>query len=386
MPDIEELVRGMDPLKGVDLPATRSAEAIAIYRRATAGKSAAWHGGHGRKPLALGGLALAGVTAALVAAVVVPRGATIKPTAAVLTLDRVAKVAAQQQPSSALPPGDYLYSEAVGYELVSQIGSGGPDETYSVFAPFTREVWTASDGSGRLLQQYTGATFLSSSDKAAWQAAGSPQSNGLPSILKDVDSNEGAGQLSPSLGTLPTDPSQLLADIEAGKVDDNGAPPGNAGAFQIVGSLLERTDASPALRAALYQVAAEIPGVTLVGTTRDVTGRTGTAVAFTSEGQTDELIFDPRTSFLLGEETIVSDPTDFCRIGVAAGTVISSTSYVGSAVVNSIATEVPSGLAAPSSYNVTVPAQVPAPVPTCAPPSVTTTLPPVSTTTSSPAS
>jgi hypothetical protein len=285
----------------------------------------------------------------------------------------VAKVAAQQQPSSALPPGDYLYSEAVGYELVSQIGSGGPDETYSVFAPFTREVWTASDGSGRLLQQYTGATFLSSSDKAAWQAAGSPQSNGLPSILKDVDSNEGAGQLSPSLGTLPTDPSQLLADIEAGKVDDNGAPPGNAGAFQIVGSLLD-------------QVAAEIPGVTLVGTTRDVTGRTGTAVAFTSEGQTDELIFDPSTSFLLGEETLVSDPTDFCRIGVAAGTVISSTSYVGSAVVNSIATEVPSGLAAPSSYNVTVPAQVPAPVPTCAPPSVTTTLPPVSTTTSSPAS
>jgi hypothetical protein len=273
----------------------------------------------------------------------------------------------------ALPAGGYLYNGAVGFELVSQIGNGGDQQTYSVFASFTRQVWAASDGSGRLSQRYTGATFLSPTDQAAWSAMGSTEANGLPAVLRDIDSTEGPGQLAPSLGSLPTDPKALLADIQAGKVDAGGAPPGDAGAFQVIGDLLERADASPALRSALYQAAAEIPGVELIGTAHDAVGRTGTAVAF-----------DPKSSQLLGEATVVSDPAAYCRLGLRAGTVVSSTSYLGNAIASST-TQVPAGLVAPTAFHIDLPSSATV-APTCAPSPPTATVPPVSTTTTSPAS
>jgi hypothetical protein len=377
MPDIEELIRIIDPARRTDLPSPGSAEALQIYRRATAAHPGprVWQP-KGR--WAIGGLGLAAASVAAAVTLVALSSLGSRPTMAVLALDRVADVAAQQEPASALPPGDYLYNGAVGFELVSQIGSGGDRQTYSVLAPFTREVWAASDGSGHLRQQYTGATFLSPADRAAWVAMGSPEVNGLPSVLKDIDSTEGPGQLAPSPGDLPTDPGALLADIEAGKVDGGGAPLGPAGAFQIIGDLLERADASPVLRSALYQAAAQIPGVQLIGAAQDAIGRAGTAVGFTSQGERDELIFDSKSSQLLGEETVVSDPAAYCRLGLPGGTVISSTAYVGNGVVAST-DQTPSGLTGLGAYHVHIP--VPATVaPTCVP-SPATTPPPASTTT-----
>ena len=108
-----------------------------------------------------------------------------------------------------------------------------------------------------------------------------------------------------------------------------------AGTFEIIGDLLRETDASPTLRATLYQAAAQIPGVTLIGTVTDAAGRSGTAVAYASNGGQDELIFDPTTSVLLGEATVVTDPSQLCRLDVSVGAVISETSYVASGVVNS---------------------------------------------------
>jgi hypothetical protein len=47
--------------------------------------------------------------------------------------------------------------------------------------------------------------------------------------------------------------------LSAGKIE--GGPPGPAENFTQIGDLLRETDASPALRSALYQVAETIPGV-----------------------------------------------------------------------------------------------------------------------------
>jgi len=41
-----------------------------------------------------------------------------------------------------------------------------------------------------------------------------------------------------------------------------------------------------------------MPGVTLIGTVTDAAGRSGTAVAYASNGEQNELIFDPTTSVL----------------------------------------------------------------------------------------
>jgi len=43
---------------------------------------------------------------------------------------------------------------------VSPTTSGPPKQTFSVYAPVTRQVWIATDGSGRLEQSYGTPSFL----------------------------------------------------------------------------------------------------------------------------------------------------------------------------------------------------------------------------------
>jgi hypothetical protein len=69
-----------------------------------------------------------------------------------------------------------------------------------------------------------------------------------------------------------------------------------------LGDFLRETDAPPVVRAAIYKSAALIPGIRLLGWVRDRDGRRGLGVAHTSHRSTSELIFDPRTGELLGEQ------------------------------------------------------------------------------------
>jgi hypothetical protein len=70
-----------------------------------------------------------------------------------------------------------------------------------------------------------------------------------------------------------------------------------------IGDFLRESDTPPAIRATLYRAAALIPGVRLLGRTRDHAGRFGLGVAFTFHGRpAAELIFDQKTAALLGEE------------------------------------------------------------------------------------
>lgn len=389
--DIEALFREADPAVSAAIPTPDSPEGRSIYREATSDSGARWVPLHSSRARVVAGVSLAGAAAAIAVAVLVVPGGPSKPTSAAATvLAREAAVAASQPTASPLPPGDYLYMGSVGVALSTQLGadqpssatssSGGPSQTYSVLAPLNRQVWIAADGSGRLEQTYGTPRFLTSADRAAWVADGEPSV--LPASA-NVDSLEGKGELAPDLSGLPTDPTALLANIENGKVENAGVPVSDAEAFKTVGSLLENTAASPTLRAALYQVAAKIPGVTLVGTVTDAVGRSGTAVAFTSGGERDELIFNPTTSALLGETTVVTDPRQLCRLEVSVGTVVYATSYVTSGVVRSTS-DVPPGSSL-GSYHVTIPAISPASssatapscpsVPATTEPTVSTTLP-----------
>ena len=74
--------------------------------------------------------------------------------------------------------------------------------------------------------------------------------------------------------------------------------------FVHIGDFLRETDAPPAIRAALYDAAALIPGAKLMGPQTDPVGRAGLGVAFvTQQGQLrSELIFDQQTAKLLAEE------------------------------------------------------------------------------------
>lgn len=280
-------------------------------------------------------LALAAVVLALAGAgtVLLRPGSTGGPTsAAAAELQRLAAVAAAQPAASVPGPGQYLYVRSE--ESNMQTTFGGPTDTYSVLVPEERQIWIGADGSGRLVESFGQPVFLSAADHAGWVAAGSPSLAEAPS-----DDSFGPGGLSDGptdLSKLPTDPAALGSMLFARKIE--GGPAGAAEDFVQVGDLLRETDASPALRAALYQVAAHLPGVELLGQVTDHSGRPGIGIAYVSNGYSNELVLNPTTSALMGEQSSVVGATAPSQMATyPVGTVLGWTVYEASGVVDSTA-------------------------------------------------
>lgn len=254
--------------------------------------------------------------------------------AAAAALRHVARVAANQPTVAPPGPGQYVYTKSVGTQYVTETPGGGlGDFLYGV--PEIRKAWIGTDGSGRLDQTLGQITFPTPADRAAWVAAGSPDLQGAtdpgnqtfaPGDLHFLD-----------LSGLPTDPVELQALVEQRVIE--GGPPGDWETFALLGDMLRETYASPDLRAAVYDIAANLPGVEFVGKTTDALGRAGIGVAYTHGGTKDELIFDPKNSALLGESQVIVDPSQLGDGGMGpvgpAGSVLYSVVYVDSGVVDS---------------------------------------------------
>ena len=93
---------------------------------------------------------------------------------------------------------------------------------------------------------------------------------------------------------LPTDPARLASLLKRDSVGGVYASQAK-NLWAIVLGLLVETPASPALREALYNVAANIPGVAADGDYTDSLGRTGTALSLGQE----TLVIDPASGQLL---------------------------------------------------------------------------------------
>jgi hypothetical protein len=119
------------------------------------------------------------------------------------------------------------------------------------------------------------------------------------------------------LYALPTDPTKLEPVLRS---DIKGADPNpTAELYTVVGDLLRESPAPPALREALYEVAADIPGVKVVGHYKDALGRTGTAV----ERDDETLVIDPNDGQLLAD--IEGNPNGGCPAATAASNTASPT-------------------------------------------------------------
>jgi hypothetical protein len=165
--------------------------------------------------------------------------------------------------------------------------------------PLVREDWMAADGSGRIREKVGEPIFLSSADRTAWEAEG----------LKPFALNRdyGPGELEPQFGnaSLPTDVDRLRDAVRDRAAATHPWPRTDAQMFVVVRDLLRDTLTPPAVRAALYQVAASLPGITLLGAMADRVGRQGVAVAMPSLWfEVTMVIFDPATSALLEERTL----------------------------------------------------------------------------------
>jgi hypothetical protein len=132
------------------------------------------------------------------------------------------------------------------------------------------------------------------------------------------------------LATLPTDPTALRNEIYAqaqNEVDDSG-PNGqklytvDQWAFQMIGELVQSA-APPALKAALYRVAATVPGVEYVNDTTDAAGRHGIGVAHSVNNGGDRtiLIFDRTTYQVMGRAGEVHDGRTDSEAVLATGLV-----------------------------------------------------------------
>ncbi len=353
MSTTEDLIRAVNPVITSEVPRGDSPQArrllatLPVTRPSPARRRPAR-----RVRLALGGAALAAVTAAaIVTAVIVapgpahpapPAAARVPPArvpASVTGSLRDLVLAADRQPAPQVPqPGQFQYTDSVSLQQDDTIPGSTPP--YTVDYSQHRQIWIGTDGSGRLAETNTDPVFPAPADRAHWAADGSPSL-----AVQPEDDHFGKGGLSDgpgvNLATLTTDPARLAQLISGRRIE--GGPPGPAEDFVQVGDLFRETDAPPALRAALFQVAAAIPGVQVVRGARDHDGRPGIALVRDTrvtrgpgKGSTDvaELIFDPDTSVLLGEQYGTRSPS-------GAVTLSSWTVYLKSFVTDSVTSVTP---------------------------------------------
>jgi hypothetical protein len=105
---------------------------------------------------------------------------------------------------------------------------------------------------------------------------------------------------------------------------------GHYAVWDRIASLLMEAYLPAAQRAAVFRVAATIPGVTTIKRSEDAAGRVGIAAAMGRPmGTREEIIFDPETYQYLGFRVVVVDPVKaqalvassaLLRVTVADGT------------------------------------------------------------------
>jgi hypothetical protein len=254
-----------------------------------------------RRPLLLAAAAVV-IAGVLLALGLTDAGTGSGPSPAIAAvMNRLARIAASG-PSLAPKTGQYLSVRSVS-DYPAIIGTTGrtPCVTYAIDH---RHVWIAADGSG-LLRDTTGSTtYPTPSDRALCASIiHRPSTSGETSNLWFADE---CFELGPTndMQALSTNPRTLLQQMR--RID--GGPRTPAEDLVHVDDFLRETDASPRLRAALYRAAAIIPGVQLLGSVRDHFGRQGLGVALTAHRARTELIFNPHTAALMGEQSTGSTP------------------------------------------------------------------------------
>lgn len=262
------LLAEADPVPGT--PTLTDAEAIraeALLQRITAtpprtgGVRTVRRGTTSRRRL---GVRLAAAAAA-VAAVVTAGVLTTTPASSAEAVLLETAAAAAQQP--AVGPGQYWYSR---------------QETADERGVFTREIWLSPDG-GVMRDG-------SSTDEDGTVLVEDLVPGGAPMY------GDGVSLTWDELQALPTDATELRHDL-LDRIPSSGYGSEHDLWVQAI-SLLGSSPTPPAVRRALWEVAATIPDVELVGRATTASGRRGTAIERDASDQG------------MGHEVIVLDPAD----------------------------------------------------------------------------
>ena len=222
------------------------------------------------------------------------------PPAVAAALQRFARIAGSG-PSLVPKPGQYLSVSSVSdYASIAQAGKS----SCVSYAVDHRHVWIAADGSGLLRDSSGPTTYPTPGDRARCRT--SPRSSAVRDPISNLWFADQCFELGPGddLQSLSTNPRILLQQMRG--IDSGPRTP--TGDLMRVADFLRETDASAALRAALYRAAALIPGIQLLDPSQDHSGRHGLGVALTHNGIHTKLIFDPHTAALIGEQQTGGPP------------------------------------------------------------------------------
>ncbi|MFF9512482.1 CU044_5270 family protein [Streptomyces sp. NPDC014724] len=240
-------------------------------------------------------------------------------TPAAVLLDRIATVAASK-PAPAVRDDQYVYISSK-----DAYSSQSDDLVMRLDKPHLRQIWLSVDGTRPgLLRENGHDTELGTAQEGVVVSEGDGRTTGTdsgrPVTVKPP------GYAAPSLNSptyrylesLPTDPDALLKKIYD---ETKGAGPGpDQEAFVTIGDLLREQLAPPKVSAALYEAAAKIPGVTVVGDVVDAAGRHGVAVARVHDGERTEWIFNKHTLEFLGERSVMIKDTPRAKAGQVTAT------------------------------------------------------------------
>lgn len=238
-----------------------------------------------------------------------PPSAPSTPASAQATLLELAAAAAATPPAAG---GPYHYLRTAEMEIRTQDGAPGhdrPEDRRSLVWQYTREQWTAADGTVQEHQETTASAFMPG-DAPKWALDGTLQPP-VPSELSGGAVAGGGGGLH-GLADWPVPPDELRDALTA--TSDDGSQPETAHVLTRAAVLL-RTGASPELRSALFRMLATLPRLEAQRDGADRVGRSATVISATArsseplhEGEPlDERIGADRTGPLQRHEYFV-DP------------------------------------------------------------------------------
>jgi hypothetical protein len=287
-------------------------------------------------PLGLLSVAAA-VVVALALALSLRGGAANPPSAAAVVLQRAARAAAITGGPRQLRSGEYWYVKSVwttNGALVADPSVRGGDVIVAALSTYERQEWIGVDRPGLILQRVARPiTFLSAAAREQWIRDGRPRQ--VPDVTRSRVPPDSFSQPYRELLALPTNTDALWRMLER---HSGGRSPAErySEIFTEVGDLLRYQPMPANVRAALYRVAARIPGIRIFGTTHDDIGRTALAVALsdTFRGIWNELLFDPHSYVLLGERSVVVNPPPSYH--VKPGSVHTGATYITSGIVKRI--------------------------------------------------
>ena len=280
-------------------------------------------GGHRRTVLVAGAVLTAAAVAIATATAVrthasppAPKAAQpAAPATAAQLLVKIAAAAARQS-APVVRDSDFTYIRSeVAYE-VDSISNG--HETSSMEKLHERQIWlpVANVCATGLLIEQGERTPISPFPVANGKVdRDPPKGTPMPNFTCPSEGHLGDTTYR-LLQSIPTQPDALLAYLTAGKKWTNDDPPTE------IGDMIRETIMPPALAAALYRLAATLPGATLVPHATNAVGRAGIGIMWTSKTAKQvyqnewifdrttlqfigERIFDPKTGQVTGESAIL---------------------------------------------------------------------------------